>query len=558
LVTQHKLIQICLLVTTLFFVSLSNASNTLTATVDRNPVMVGESFTLSVVANFKTSSNNLDTSKLLRQFVVGGTSVGSNTRIVNGEISRQTTWNISLAHQHAGTYTIPELSMDGTSSKPLTIKVIEQPNTGNTQSANQDVRLIAELAHDSAYVGQQLLYQVKLYIGASLQRAELKPPVLQGAEITPLGEDADSNEILDGRRYRVITRNYSVKPTQAGDFQFKGSVFRGDISLSGRTSYFNNGRSKPVTLISDSKAFTVHAIPANFPGDWLVSAHVVLQDEWSDNKTFTVGEPITRTITLTAADTTAEQLPKLAPDFGPTFNTYPDKRTTQQGLNGTTLIAQAVHKIAVIPSVAGNFVIPAVKLPWFNSVTKQVEWATIAPKSVVVATATKQSQPLAQPTPMAPAVQPSTPTNVPSAQVNIEPPTLGYWQLATLLLSLALILCAGYIYQQRGHVVAATTTQTPKQPKLQRQVEQAIASSNAALVLKLMPMWLNKYHQLDVQQLVNIDSALAEAYQRLAKNHYSQQSEEQSASNFSELSVLFKSFCNTRQPSHDSLLKLYP
>jgi len=553
LVTHHRIIQLGLFGCALLFASLSHAATTLNASVDRNPVMVGESFTLTVTANIKTNRNTLDTSALLKDFIVGSTSVGSNTRIVNGEMSQQTSWNISLQHLTAGTYTIPSLGLDGATTQPIIVKIVEQPSAGKTQSDEQEIRLVANFEHNSAYVGQQLLYQVKLYIGASLQRAQLQAPTLEGADITPLGEDADSSEILDGRRYRVITRNYSIVPTKPGQFQLKGSVFRGDISLSQRTSFFNNGRSKPVTLISDSQPFVVHAIPKDFPGDWLVSAHVVLQDEWSEQTQYIVGEPITRTITLTAANTTVEQLPPITPEFGDNLNIYPDKRTTQQGLNGTTMIAQAVQKIAVIPGSAGRFVIPEVKIPWFNSATQQVAWATIAPKTIEVAAAPSSST--AQPS--APAVKHvnTETTTLPTPTLISASPSLLYWQLATAILSFLLLICTVIIYVQRNATFVAVPKAAPVTNDLQRRLEQAMAQRNANQILKLLPMWLTKTHQLDLDQLMNINPDLAQTYQLLAQNQFGHQ---KTAIDYSQLTKQFKSFCNTGAPSRDSLLKLYP
>jgi len=513
--------------------------------------MVGESFTLNVVANYSANRNRLDTSPLLSKFIVGSTSVSNNSSYINGKISQMTTWSITLVQQNAGHYTIPALSIDGVSSAPITIKVITQPTAGNTQSDNQDVRLVADFSHDSAYVGQQLLYQVKLYIGASLQRAQLQAPTLEGAQIAPLGEDIDSNEILDGRRYRVITRNYSIKPTQAGQFQLTGSVFRGDINLSGRTSYFNNGRSKPVTLISDSKPFTVRPIPATFPGQWLVSAQVALEDKWSDNTEFTVGEPITRTITLTAANTTPEQLPALDIDAGPHFNIYPDKRTSQQGLKGTTLIAQAVQKIATIPTQPGTFVLPEVKLAWFNSSTGQVEWASIAAKSLEIMPA--KDQPQAPVPTVTPIVTQQTPNN--STVVPVVSSSLWYWQLATSLLSLALIVCLMYIKKIRQQPVMTVTAPSHKPSSLRQRLNHAITEGDASQVLMLMPLWLSEQHQIDMLELQARDPQLANAYQLLAKSAYSAQP---STFDFKAFKRLFSAFCNTTRQSHDSLLNLYP
>ena len=64
----------------------------LTATVDRNPVMVNESFVLQIVANDSIDVSDLDMSPLMRSgLTVGRTSTSSQTQIINGNISKTTT-----------------------------------------------------------------------------------------------------------------------------------------------------------------------------------------------------------------------------------------------------------------------------------------------------------------------------------------------------------------------------------------------------------------------------------------------------------------------------------
>lgn len=545
-------------ITVISLISLSSAvygATSLVASVDKNPVMVGEQFTLTLTANAKLNQSNLDSSALLKQFTVGSTSMGSSTRIVNGDISQQTTWNISLVQLKAGQYKIPSFTVNGASSEPIDIEVIEQPTTGKTTTDNQDVKLVVEFEHTSAYVGQQLLYRVKLYIGTALQRAQLQAPTLEGAEISPLGEDEDSTEILNGRRYRVISRNYSIRPTQAGEFQLSGSVFRGDISLSQRTSFFNNGRSKPVTLIGDSKPFSVLPIPENFPGDWLVSAQVALDDQWTEQSEYKVGEPITRTITLTAADTTVEQLPSIAPKFGPGINTYPDKRTTQQGLNGTTLIAQAVQKFAVIPSAAGKVTFPEVRLPWFNSRSNELQWATLPAKTIIVV---QGEAPVTQE--MAPALPDNVIKPAPSASAPIVVShangQLIYWQLATLTLSLLLIMA----------IVIIVRHNRPASPTLKKQprpttgegarMEKALSDKDASAILKEFPLWLASEQQLDLAQLASVAPELARQYQTLATNRFGQHT---SAIDVAAFAAQFKGYCRQLQQSDTAPLSgLYP
>ena len=74
-------------------ISMAHAQSiNVTASVDKNPVMVNESFILTVEANGDVDRNSFDSSLLMKDFVVGRTSVSSQTKMVNFDTTRSTTW----------------------------------------------------------------------------------------------------------------------------------------------------------------------------------------------------------------------------------------------------------------------------------------------------------------------------------------------------------------------------------------------------------------------------------------------------------------------------------
>src|ERR1700712_265190 len=88
----------------------------LQATVDRNQVAAGESFTLTLQSDGNSASPDL--SPLSRDFDVLGQSSGSSIQIINGHISRSMQWEISLSPKHAGQVVIPAITAGGESRKP--------------------------------------------------------------------------------------------------------------------------------------------------------------------------------------------------------------------------------------------------------------------------------------------------------------------------------------------------------------------------------------------------------------------------------------------------------
>ncbi|MEI8647578.1 BatD family protein [Paraglaciecola sp. Hal342] len=64
----------------------------LSATVDKNPVLADESITLSVVASGSASRDAFDATPLNADFIVGRTSVSSQTQMINFDTTRTTIW----------------------------------------------------------------------------------------------------------------------------------------------------------------------------------------------------------------------------------------------------------------------------------------------------------------------------------------------------------------------------------------------------------------------------------------------------------------------------------
>lgn len=492
------------------------AITSLTAQLDPNPAMVAESFNLIVTAKNHTNRNTLDTSDLLKDFIVGQTSVFSNTQISNGSTQQQTTWRIALMSRTAGKYTIPAFTIDNVSSKPIVMTIIDRPKTTTDNSANQDIKLETSINKKTSYVGQRLIYEVKLLLGTGLQRAQLQPPELANAEIKKLDDGQESSEIINGKRYRTVSYQYEIQPTQSGVFELQGAIFRGDVSQ------YRSGRSKPITLLGENHQITVKSIPNDFPGQWLVSNMVILDDEWAQGADYQVGEPITRTVTLSATGVSAEQLPDLNISSGNLLQSYPDKPKLQQGLNGNILIAQNIQKLALIPIKSGEINVPEIKIPWFNAQTEKVEWAIIPAKTISVAPqavsafSQKPEQPPQVITPR-PEVKE---TNIQQGNVHNMTP----WYMACALLLTLLVTAISYIIWLRNKnnilnepVVKSNNSSTKIYDTLLRSLQHNAISD----VVRLLPLWLKQDYQLSIEDELPQKYGITIQYNKLVKQQFS-------------------------------------
>lgn len=360
----------------------------LDASIDRNPVMEREPFVLKIEANGSVNTNDLDLSILNKTtFRVGRTATGSQTQLINGSLSRSTTWSIQLVADSAGKHIIPPFELNGVKSKPITVTVVKvsQQNTG----PNESIYITNQLQGQKVYVQQSIKLITKLHISpqVELQSGRLSEPSLEDAIIKQHGKDKDTTEIINGIRYRVIERVYTITPQSSGSFTILSPQFNGDVtSRNGRRSSFSSFiQSKPVAAQGKNFEIEVLPIPVDYQGPWLPSDLVQLNEEWQPaTDTVEVGEPITRTYTLTALNVSEEQLPEIKSVYPAEFSVYPDKSETHSVVRNNALVSQRVSSEAIVANKPGTYTLPEITVNWFNAKIRKAQKATLPSRTITV------------------------------------------------------------------------------------------------------------------------------------------------------------------------------
>ena len=445
--------------------------NSLEATIDRNPVMLDEAIRLTVTADGSADRDAFDSSPLLKDFVVGRTSVSSQTSIVNFDTKRTTVWTTTLFPRKEGTFTIPSLTIEGKSTKPIQVKVIPVQEQSNVA---RDYFVTTDIDVKEAYLNQQLLYTVKLFLSSNIERGSLQAPEMQNAEITQLGEDKQYTDIVNGRRYQIIERQFAVVPQASGEFTLRGPIFTGEVMAANtnqRFGFFN--RTQQINRVGPDITVNIKPIPQGIDYPWLPSEMVRVDEEWPQGDSFVAGEPVTRIVTLTALGVVEEQLPDIPEFYPPNFKLYPDQSNTTTVEKDQSLISQRQTSLAIIPTQPGNFVLPEITIPWFNTLTQQTEYATIPARSITVAPASGANNantpnsldtpsmssasnediqndiPSTAKQPNASASSKDKPLDSASGEVNTDESTQLNWMVTCALLVLFIIALTGWLVTYR-------------------------------------------------------------------------------------------------------------
>jgi hypothetical protein len=361
---------------------------TITVTADRDPAALNESFVLTFESDGEVDGEP-DFSPLNRDFQILSTGQSSSMTIINGRVTASKNWTLNVMARRDGVLDIPPIAFGRDRSAPARINVVKNA-AGGAAGRNRDVFLEAEVSADRPYVQSQIILTVRLFRSVATANATLtEPPLVSGvaAVIEKLGEDRSYDTRRQGDLYSVVERKYAIYPQASGRLTIEPVVFQGQISRG--FSFFGNpfGR-QPQTIVAQSDPVTleVQPVPASFPGgQWLPARELALMEEWSDYPLqFRIDEPLTRTLTLTAEGLTSSQLPELPAWRTDAFKQYPDQPVLQDDKQYTGVTGRRVEKIALIPNRAGIYTLPEINIPWWNTDTDKLEYATIPERRIEV------------------------------------------------------------------------------------------------------------------------------------------------------------------------------
>ena len=328
----------------------------LLADPDRTRLGANETLTLRLIAEGQPKEEP-DLSPLEADFEIVSRSTSTRTTIVNGDMSRSQEWVLELAPKRVGDLTIPSLALGNERSQPVPIQVVpaDQVEPGD---GPRPLFLTTEADSQSPYVQEPFGYRVKVYYRKPLLRASLSDPEIEGATIEQRGDDHSYREVLDGERYTVVERRYLVVPQRSGPLRIQsprleavlvgvtgpGSRPRGQRSpladleemlgggiFNGMPGMSDNSGARRVIERGPDVTLEVRPQPAGTTGPWLPAQSIQLADQWTPSPPrLRVGEPATRTLTITAQGTTAAQLPTLDAGSADGVKVYPEPPSTEE------------------------------------------------------------------------------------------------------------------------------------------------------------------------------------------------------------------------------------
>lgn len=436
----------------LFLLGFQANAATLTARVDRTQLSLNETVELTLETGDTTAFGKPDLQPLDSLFKVFDTRQTNQLSGANGEARAITRWLITLQPRQTGYVVIPPLQLGDWRSEPITLNVSEPRTDGGDKLA--PIFIDSNIDHESVYVQAQVVLTLRIYHSVSLyDDSTLSPLQMSDALVERLGEPRTYEKDINGIRHGVIEIRYALFPQKSGALTIPAQLFSA-TTVAGNGDYYGSRFGKSTQVKSPEIPLQVKPKPSDYPPDapWLPATNVTLVEAWSPQPNDAqLGEALTRSLMVKADGLTSTQLPPLDVPTVPGLRRYPDQPSLNDAASETGVSGSREQRDALVATQAGDYMLPAVELVWWNTLEDRLERSTLPERALQVA----DNPDLAPPVGEEPDI----------ALPQIEQRLLWPWQLSTALLALTTLLGFGLWLRARSQPAVIKAIQAGPTPR---------------------------------------------------------------------------------------------
>ena len=334
----------------------------LTAEVDRKEVALHEHVVLTIsLINSDTRlraqgvSPNIDLSVLTRDFDIGTPHVENNYNIFRGRGRSTSKLSVDLFPRRAGRFTIPTFSVDGLSTKPITVEA-----RGLPPGAIPEIFSRAGVSKDTVWQRQQFVAWLDVYHRVQLKTASIgeyistEPLAIELMEHRDLPQ-SERKETVKGVDYDVTRIAWAIFPKQSGAL----TVYLPDV-------WIVTADGRKLRLPHQQRQVKVKTLPAEVTADIAVGKPHVTQT--APVPAPSVNNISTWTVTL-RGPFSRFALPDILPmpPLPPGIKIYGDhaQRDSETLTSGLTSVLS--YTLSALPQNGGTFDLPPLRIPYFDT-----------------------------------------------------------------------------------------------------------------------------------------------------------------------------------------------
>lgn len=369
------------------------------------PSSVKQGGVVELVLSSDTAFSSLPNIEILKKdFVIGGQQTRQSAQWINGKGSSVYQLVYTLYPNKSGTIAVQGLKVGNEALPELKLTV-----GADAQYASKgEVALSVTCSDKAIYPAQKTVCQVHLNDSMGVVEGEVFPPQTETGtweQVLPLFPVADAKNGV--QQYQGV---FAFTPKQSGHLNMPGFVFQGEVQLPTQKRQYNSmldlmflniqsHATRPIEIRSKPFNLTVKEKPANYKGWWLPSSKVTLIESYKLPETIAVGDPISRTLVLSAKDVVADNMPvpEAPASEGVKVYSNPEQR------HDTEYGGEVSVTLTFVPTKSGEVTLPAIQVPWFNTQTEKIETISVPEKTIFVSgtvlASDTQVKPVSQPSP---------------------------------------------------------------------------------------------------------------------------------------------------------------
>ncbi|HEY9212964.1 MAG TPA: hypothetical protein VIQ29_08920 [Ancylobacter sp.] len=253
------------------------------------------------------------------------------------------------------------------------------------------------------YAQEMVLLRIRGLFTLPILLEKLEQPDMPGFRWLPIGGDIWTDASDGGRKARGFQRTLALFPQRAGELAIPAFVHR--------LTVMEAGERRNIEISTKPLSLRIAAAPDATGQWWLPAQSVSISESWSvPPEALAIGQSTRRTVTVQAFGVPDDQLPPLPELRVPgliAFPAPPERRTVisvsmdaataeqrRQALRRPGRLATVagpdgprstvIYSWDIRPTTDGKVTLPAISLPWFDTVKNMMATAYLPPRLVQV------------------------------------------------------------------------------------------------------------------------------------------------------------------------------
>lgn len=347
-------------------------------TLEDQQVYSGDSIVLEIESTGLLDP--IDVSVLEKDLRFERETVGTLIQVLGGKVVEIALRRMEFTPIRTGSIILGPLQSGETLSNSVPISVLPNRRVEWIPDENE-LQLHVAVSNTQPLVHQQIVLSVEMIHRYNVSEEKISLPSMTGFTVRPVFE-AKRTFLDESKDWRKIAWQYLLFPDRAGTLSMGEFGWQGTLTKS---------RSERSGFERKSETVNIEVLPAELRSDdwWLPAGSVSIEDKWSSEVTeIRAGDELTRTITISATDVLAGQIPipTILPSRAIVQTLINEKRSESVELSGN---AAFMNSVAVFDyRLKAQSPIPVfldtVRIPWWNTNTGEHKEAILPARRINV------------------------------------------------------------------------------------------------------------------------------------------------------------------------------